>query len=94
MISLAVYAVAVLADLWTTDRALKRHPNAMETHPIMSKLFGGRPSRSQFALFALAQTSVWVGAAIWFDAPPEILLVPAAFHLYAAQANYRAEKRQ
>ena len=94
MISLAVYAVAVLADLWTTDRALKRHPNAMETHPIMSKLFGGRPSRSQFALFALAQTGVWVGAAIWFDAPPEILLVPAAFHLYAAVSNYRAEKKQ
>ncbi|MFP4209583.1 MAG: hypothetical protein ACLFSC_13135, partial [Wenzhouxiangella sp.] len=75
MTIIAIFAAAVLADLWTTDRALRRHPNAVESHPIVSRLFGGRPSRGQFAAYAAVQAGAWIGAVHWLQAPVELLLI-------------------
>jgi len=83
-----LYALAVIADLWTTDRALQ-NPNAREAHPILSKLFGGRPSRKQFAAAAFVQSAGWLGFVILTSAPTALLLVPAFFHALAAAHNYR-----
>jgi len=93
MIAYIAFAIAIAADLLTTFRALDRHPTAFESHPVLSKLFGGRPSRKQFIGYAIAQAGAWLAVAHCV-APLEILYIPAAFHLYAAQANYRLEKKQ
>ena len=87
-----LFIIAVLADLWTTDRALKRHPRAVESHPILSRIFGDRPTRTQFALAAIVQAVAWVWGLAYINAPPEMLFIPAAFHAWAAGRNYLNER--
>ena len=95
MIALAIFAIALCADLWTTDRALRRHPNAVEGHPLLSRVFSERARRSQFAIWAVTQSAAFWGVFVyWAGAPIEIMLAPAAWHLWAAAMNYRQEKKQ
>lgn len=93
MISVIVYLMSVLLDVATTDRALRRHQSITESHPVICKLFGPRPSRGQFFGYASAQTILFIAAAYTIPgADPTMLLVVAAGHLWAAVSNYRLER--
>ena len=94
MTSVIIYICAVAMDVATTDRALRRHDSIRESHPIITRLFGSRPTRAQFALYVVLQSMAFILAAHLIPgARPEMLLVVAGGHLLAAVSNYRLERK-
>ena len=88
------YILSSLADLWTTDRAFRRHDNAYEANPLYRKLFGRQLRRSHMLTAKVVWIAFWLGMIYLGMMPPQFLLLPIAGHLYAAVNNYRQEKKQ